>query len=98
MAQNDNASPVARRNDSEMSEEEKDAIAFRKYIQRKRIMRMGNGGKQKGFGRDSFANGFNGGMDTYLELIKRNFEIINEKEEELRQKYRQEYIKEIKAR
>ena len=73
-----------------MSEEEKEANNFRRFIQRKRFERM-NGGKEKAY-KASFAAGFNSGCDTYLELIKKNFDRINEREEELRQKHRQEYI------
>lgn len=65
-----------------MSEEEKDAIAFSKFIQRKRLMRMGKTSKQRGGGMGT--PGFNSGLDAYLELIKKNFDMIYQKEEESR--------------
>ena len=91
--QNPLSSPITRARDvdSQMSEEEKDAILFRKFIYRKKMQRLNKNSKNK-------IGGQGDGTDAYLDLIKRNFDMINEKEEEIRQRYKQEYIKEAKGR
>jgi glutamate synthase domain-containing protein 1 len=68
-----------------MSEEEKEAMVYKKYIQRKKIKRIKDSKKIRGSGGPNGTkkrgDGALGGHELFMQLIKKQFDDINTKEE-----------------